>query len=302
MEGMLEGEARYAHYDRDGLSIWLDPVRFSPLGDGVDMLVQALFGLGYGAFEENAETSSVVAYAEPGMVQRGGVERFLQGVEGLVRWEFFTEKGRDWNSEWEKSYQPLVVEAAGRRISVLAPFHEGVPGVDLELCVNPKMAFGTGHHATTHLMLEALLSMELAGTACLDMGCGTGILGIAARRLGAAHVVAFDNDPVAVVNAQENAGLNGVGLELMQGDFESLMPFEGTFDVVVCNITLGVLLRYAHLLRRVLRADGAGCILLSGFHPEDRAEIEGAYWLERLQVVEERVREGWCLLKLRQVK
>ncbi len=300
METGQQGEAsRFAQYDREGVRLYLDPARFSPGGDAADTRVQALLGLGYSAFEEAAAGGTVEAFAERGVVSRGEVERFLRGVEGILRWDFFLEEGKDWNAEWERNYDPLVVEALGRRVAILAPFHDAIPGTDLELRVSPRMAFGTGHHATTHLMLEAILEEGVTGLTCLDMGTGTGILAIAARRLGAARVVAIDNDPVAVVNARENAGLNGVDIELLQGDFGSLAPFEGLVDRVFCNITRGVLVRYAPALARLLRPGGLGSILLSGFHPEDCAELECAFSLEHLRLELRREREGWSLLCLR---
>lgn len=180
-------------------------------------------------------------------------------------------QGQDWNSEWEKHYfQPIVV---GDRCVVHSSFHKEYPKAEYEIVVDPRMAFGTGHHETTSLMLERLLSYPLEGRKLLDMGTGTGILAILAAMRGAVHVVGVEIDEPAYLNAVDNAGINGVDLDLRLGGVETVTEC-GYFDYVLANINRNIIIadidKYARSLRQ------GGIMTLSGFYVEDIPFVEEA--------------------------
>lgn len=207
-------------------------------------------------FDKPATSSALAAYPFNGELQMEEAE--------LIQ-------GQDWNSEWEKHYfQPIVV---GDRCVVHCSFHKEYPKAEYEIVVDPRMAFGTGHHETTSLMLERLLSYPLEGRKLLDMGTGTGILAILAAMRGAVHVVGVEIDEPAYLNAVDNAGINGVDLDLRLGGVETVTEC-GYFDYVLANINRNIIIadidKYARSLRQ------GGIMTLSGFYVEDIPFVEEA--------------------------
>ena len=207
-------------------------------------------------FDKPATSSALAAYPFNGELQMEEAE--------LIQ-------GQDWNSEWEKHYfQPIVV---GDRCVVHSSFHKEYPKAEYEIVVDPRMAFGTGHHETTSLMLERLLSYPLEGRKLLDMGTGTGILAILATMRGAVHVVGVEIDEPAYLNAVDNAGINGVDLDLRLGGVETVTEC-AYFDYVLANINRNIIIadidKYARSLRQ------GGIMTLSGFYVEDIPFVEEA--------------------------
>ncbi|NTV83952.1 MAG: 50S ribosomal protein L11 methyltransferase, partial [Bacteroidales bacterium] len=176
----------------------------------------------------------------------------------------------NWNKEWESNYPPVTI--AGK-CHVRAPFHPPVAGIPFEIVIEPKMAFGTAHHETTHMMAEWLMGLDVKGKDILDMGCGTGILAILANKMGANTVIGIDNDEWAWRNARENFRNNGV-LEdhVFLGD-ASLMIKEG-YDLILANINRNVLLQDMNAYFSALRINGS--LLLSGFYVRDIEAIKAA--------------------------
>ncbi|MDR1003427.1 MAG: 50S ribosomal protein L11 methyltransferase [Prevotellaceae bacterium] len=173
---------------------------------------------------------------------------------------------RDWNEEWEKRFfQPIVIEG---ECVVHSTFHREVPQARYDIAINPQMAFGTGHHQTTYLMMQELLHADLAGKCVLDMGCGTSILAILARMRGAARCLAIDIDDWCVRNSLENISLNRVGqIDVRQGDASALTALDETFDIVLANINRNILLADMRHYARVM--EPAGTLFMSGFYRED---------------------------------
>ena len=203
--------------------------------------------------------------------------------------------GEDWNSEWEKNYfKPIVFE---NRCCVHSSFHKDYPQVEYDIVIDPRMAFGTGHHATTYQMLERLLDEPLAGKRVLDMGCGTGILAILARMRGASECVAIDVDEWCVKNTEENIALNSVdNIRVVLGDASALAA-EKPFDVIIANINRNILLQ--DLPRYAERLAPGGIVLMSGFYEKDVPLLREA--AERLGLAFEdgRERDGWACIKCR---
>ena len=201
---------------------------------------------------------------------------------------------KDWNEEWEKNYfQPLVVDG---RCVIAGTFHKDVPEAEYRITINPQMSFGTGHHATTSQMISRLLNDDPSGLEVLDMGCGTGILAILARKRGAGHCVAIDVDEWCVKNSLENIALNAVdGIDVTLGDASSLAT-KGPFDLVIANINLGILLRDMKFY--VARMKPQAHIYMSGFYDTDVPQLLAEAERQGLRLTDQTVLDGWACLKL----
>ena len=199
---------------------------------------------------------------------------------------------RNWNELWESNFSPLLLEVGGRTLRIRASFH--APTVEgEELVIDPRMAFGTGHHATTRLMLEWLVGVPDPIESCLDIGCGSGILAILAAKRGAKRVVALDYDIWAVENARENAALNGVDrVEVLHADLHSL-PHE-QFQLVLANLTKNLLLDSLERLVATVRL--GGLIAMSGFYEADALALERAASSLGLRKERARTVEGWEMM------
>lgn len=175
----------------------------------------------------------------------------------------------NWNEEWEKNFQPIVIE---NKIAVRASFHSPVNGVEQEIIIDPKMAFGTGHHATTEMMMRLILEENFSGKTVLDFGCGTGILSILAAKLGAATVLAIDNDPNAVENSRENFQLNRIGnAAVMWGD---TVPAGEKFDFILANVTKEVIMENLRAYSAAM--ENRGSLFISGLLFSDRSPLMNA--------------------------
>src|SRR5690606_37646352 len=147
---------------------------------------------------------------------------------------------QNWNALWESNFQPIHIND---EVCVRATFHEPNPDYPLEILIDPKMAFGTGHHQTTSLMMEYILEEDLDGKSVLDVGCGTGILGILASKLLARRVVSIDNDPVCVESSKENMQLNNItNMDVLEGSFDAIP--NDKFEIVLTNINRNILLEH----------------------------------------------------------
>jgi len=201
----------------------------------------------------------------------------------------------DWENNWKQFYKPMEI---GERLLVVPEWEQTEDSERVKLILNPGLTFGTGSHATTRLCLTALDALIRGGEKVLDLGCGSGILSIAALRLGAARAFACDVDPTCVNVAYENAALNGVDRDRytvragdVTADRELQREFGGDYDVVVANIVADVIIALAPRVRPLLKAEGV--FLCSGIIDERAAEVrqnlEDAGWT----VAEERSSEGW---------
>lgn len=200
---------------------------------------------------------------------------------------------KNWNEEWEKGHQAVLVEYNGGSVWVRAPFHPHRNDVSYELIIEPKMSFGTAHHPTTYMMLSYVAELDMQGKRVLDMGCGTAVLGILAKMRGASYVEGVDIDEWAFNNARENAATNNVEITLKLGDATTL---QGCFDIIIANINRNILLadmeRYAAVLN-----DG-GTILLSGFYEADEAALVARAKELGMTLKNKKNRDGWSALQL----
>ena len=233
-----------------------------------DILVAELAEVGFDTFEDN--DAGFCAYTTEEAFNPDAVAEIVSRYLGLgeLNYSHRVITRQNWNAEWEKNFQPLVI---AERVSVRAPFHPQPAGVDYDIVIMPRMSFGTGHHETTALMIENQLDVSHSGLRVLDMGTGTGILAIMAEMLGARQVLAVDTEPWTVENARDNAADNHChGIECRLGGVETL-AHEAPFDLVLANINRNVLLEDMHEYARLLPSGRP--ILFSGFYEEDLAQI-----------------------------
>lgn len=199
---------------------------------------------------------------------------------------------KDYNEEWERQHQPVLVDGF---CWVRAPFHPHRDDVKYEIVIEPKMSFGTAHHATTYLMLSLLEQQNVQGMRVLDMGSGTGVLAILAAKKGAAYVEAIDVDEWAYRNAQENFERNGVSVNALLGD-ASLLTADKHFDLVLANINRNILLKDMESYAAVLNPGGT--LMLSGFYEHDVQSLQDKAETLGLRLVQQRSRNEWTALKL----
>lgn len=237
--------------------------------DATDLLAGLLADEGYESFVPDDEGLS--AYIKKELYDEAAVARVIDSFPFECETDVAAElvEGRDWNAEWEQNYfKPIVV---GNRVVIHSSFHHDVPQAEFDIVIDPKMAFGTGHHSTTSLIIANLLNLELKGKSMIDMGTGTGILAILASMLGAGPVTAIEIDGFAYENAVENVALNGhPEIKVINGDASALNAVEPA-DVFVANINRNVIT--ADLPAYAPRLKTGGTMLLSGFYEGDDVDI-----------------------------
>ncbi len=259
----------------------------SPISDiQHDMLTTMLGDIGFDSFMDDDFGLKAYCSAET---------RDDQTVEELLRMDAF--KGvhllaveempdKDWNELWEASYQPVVVN---ERCRVRAPFHDPDPSYEFDLVIEPKMSFGTANHETTAQIITLMLETDFKGKDVLDMGSGTAVLAILAKKLGAARTVAIDNDEWAYNNAFTNVALNGINdIEIILGDATAI---RGEFDVVLANINRNILLRDMHYYADAMRQEAH--IFFSGFYTEDMESIKEEAHRQGLRYVGHLSKNNW---------
>lgn len=216
-------------------------------------------------------------------------------VNNLLQQDVYTTQTveqQNWNAVWESNFQPVVVADF---CAVRAPFHEPATGVQHEIVIMPKMSFGTGHHATTWMMMEQMRDIDFRGKQVFDFGTGTGILSILASMLGAAHVVAIDNDEWSIENGIENLERNGctnVDIHLA-----STVP-QQKFDIILANINRNVILM--HMEQLAAAVVSSGLILFSGLLEADEHDINAAAVKFGYKLLRKNTRNGWISLLYQQ--
>lgn len=228
-----------------------------------DMFVELLGEIGFDSFMDTDD--GFTAYCAETAFDKEGLDGLLQ-MEQLADVQVVNKElipDQDWNATWEASYEPAIIDETCR---IRAPFHEPDNSYRYDLCIEPKMSFGTAHHETTSQIIKLMLTEDFKGKDVLDMGSGTGVLAILAKKLGSALTVAIDNDEWAYRNALDNIKMNGendIVVEL--GDANSLNNRQ--FDVIIANINRNILLRDMKEYVKCLRKNGK--IFFSGFYEAD---------------------------------
>lgn len=258
----------------------------------LEIMVSELEEMGFESFVH--EKDLLKAYVKFDVFDEHGINLLIENYKpqfaDLVA-DFTEIEEQNWNLAWEQSFQPIVI---AQKMIIRAPFHNIQPAFEHELIIIPKMSFGTGHHATTQLMCEAMLEMPLTGKSILDIGCGTGVLAIFAMKLGANNADALDSEAWAVENALENAALNHVPIHVEQTDSETL-DLNKTYDFVFANINRNIIVR--DLERYIKHLNKSGAILLSGFLQADEFEIIKHCNQKGLRLLRKFQKDEWLMLK-----
>lgn len=236
-----------------------------------DLLADSAAEAGFESFEETEE--GMEAYVQKELFDKDALDASIADfpIEGTdISYTIEDAEDKDWNEEWEEQgFDPICVDDQVLIYDAKHPeLHPTTSPDHIEIGIEAKLAFGTGNHETTRMIVSTLLNMNLYKMRVLDCGCGTGILGLVASKLGASEVVGYDIDEWSVENAKHNAQLNGVdNLEVYFGNASVINHISGVFDVVLANINRNILLEDMKSFRGVLNE--GGYMILSGFYEED---------------------------------
>ena len=263
----------------------------SPIVPGTDLLISELADAGFESFAETEKGCnawiSADAYDENGFDEL----HILKDPAFTIGFTVQRIASKNWNAEWESGFEPVIV----KNCMIRAPFHPADPSFAYEIIILPQMSFGTGHHETTSLMVDKLLTLPLKGKKVLDMGCGTGVLAILASRLGASDVWAIDNNDNAYENTLENIALNrATGIHVHKGDAAMLQG--NLFHVIFANINRNVLM--ADMSTYAASLYPGGQIILSGFFETDVLQLTECCRINNLAVTEVRTKNEWALLEV----
>jgi len=257
----------------------------------IEVLIAELSYLGYEGFEENNE--GVKAYIELKDYQKDLILQLIDRYSAQVNIQLSNEEDmqeQNWNELWESNFAPVMVDST---ILIRAPFHQIDQKFDYELVIEPKMAFGTGHHETTYLVLKRMLDIDFHQKSVLDFGCGTGILAMMASLLGATSIKAIDNDPWSYQNTLENTTANQIGnVTAILGNQKDIIDTH--FDVIIANINVPVLLNTINILSDSLVNNGL--VILSGILHTDAESIAQEAKNCSLQHIDTFRRNDWVVM------
>jgi len=253
----------------------------------IDILTAQMGEIGFDSFEET--DNGVIGYAMENNFDADKLTGLTPLIDNIkMQYTIDTIPDEDWNKEWEENYfKPIVI---GGKCRIRSPFHETDKNIPYEIIINPQMSFGTGYHETTTMMIEYLLEKEIANKDVLDMGCGTGILGIMASMRGAKTVDCIDIDEWCYKNTIENAQLNNrTNITTIHGGAEVLNNKH--YDIIIANINRNILIenlaKYATVLKK------GGTMMLSGFYTADSEAIVAEAKRLGLRLVETKVMNDW---------
>lgn len=273
-----------------------------PSADFGDLAADLLASIGFESFEQHDDGTGLTAYVPAPLYDADAVADAMTELSPIAVASFDAEfiQGRDWNAEWEKNYfKPILVE---NLVAVHSSFHTDVPKARYDITIDPKMAFGTGHHATTSLMMRALLNMQVEGKTVVDMGTGSGILAILASMLGASAVTGIEIDHFAAVNAVDNVGLNinaQNGPVIIEGNATALRRLDTPADIFLANINRNIICndidRYAAAIKK------GGTLIVSGFYVSDRQVIKDAAVAAGFEAVGADEASSWSSMTFRRL-
>lgn len=257
-----------------------------------ELIIAELSLLAFDAFEENE--SGIFASCDQDAWDEADVKEIMEKYG--VDYSFESIERVNWNSEWEKNYDPVIVDD---QCIVRATFHEPRPEFPYEIIITPKMSFGTGHHATTNQMLKYQINLDHSGKKVLDVGCGTGALAIMAHKRGATSLSAVDIDEWCVENSLENFALNNCeNVDLRLGGIDKI-PSTEKFDIILANINKNVLLDQISDYSE--RMQSGSLLLLSGFYAWDIADIVAEGKKNQMTEISMSEFENWAMVVLKKL-
>jgi ribosomal protein L11 methyltransferase len=251
-----------------------------------EILIAQLADAGYEGFEE--KDTSLDAFINSKSFDKVIINEISFKYQTPYTKEKIAET--NWNKLWESNFEPVIVDDF---VAIRADFHEPISNTAFEIVITPKMSFGTGHHATTYMMIELMKEIDFNERFVLDFGTGTGILAILAEKKGAKNIIAIDNDDWSIANAEENFKKNNCNKIRLRQASHSVA--EKKFDIILANINKSVIIENLHLLQTQL--DKNGRILLSGLLVDDKDEILRNATALNLALGKELIRNNWMALE-----
>jgi ribosomal protein L11 methyltransferase len=250
------------------------------------ILVAQLSEISFEGFEETA--TNLKAFIPTNNYDEGALKKI--STQYKVSFSKTTIEETNWNEVWESNFEPVIIDDF---VAIRADFHQPIMGVAHDIIVTPKMSFGTGHHATTYMMIAQMRQIDFTGKTVFDFGTGTGVLAILAEKLGAKRIIAIDNDDWSIENAAENIHRNNCNrIYLKKTD---LAAGNDSFDIILANINKNVILANFSSLANQLSAGGV--LLLSGLLQEDKDDIFRNSTEYSLQLIQTAVRDNWLSLR-----
>lgn len=283
-------------------------VEFTAKPDNQDIrdIITALAGdNGFESFSE--DKGKLIGYCQEELFHAESLENTLQNFpipDVEITFTASNVEDRNWNEEWEKAgFDPIIIDnqcaiVCGNKLED-ANYQQDIDSIPTKIVIDAKQAFGTGTHETTQMIVSLLLKQNLTGKRVLDCGCGTGILGIVAAKYGAKEVVAYDIDEWSVNNAQHNAEVNEVELDVLEGDKRVLSHVSGVFDYVLANINRNIILEDLSAFVSVMTTNSR--IILSGFYEQDAEIILKEAENLGLEECKRVMNHNWCCLLLEKV-
>lgn len=261
-----------------------------------EILMAELAEIGYESFVE--EVQQLLAYIPANLFDQTKLEESVNAYQEFQsgRYEIHEIPAQNWNQKWESAYEPVFI---GQTCVIRSTFHQIKTDFPYEIVINPKMSFGTGHHATTQLMIEMQLLFDHQQKKILDVGCGTGVLSIMAEKLGATHVFAIDIEAWAYENTKENIELNkckSIGVSL--GSIQEV-PTSEKYDIILANINKNVLIKELNDYQSHLQPNGV--LIMSGFFVEDAEDIRLTAYKNDLKQVNHKDTNNWLSLAFRKI-
>lgn len=263
----------------------------NPLIIGREVLVAQLAEIGFESFVDTDE--GVEAYIQENLFQEKELKKvaLFSNTEFSINYSIKKIENENWNKQWEESFEPINV---GERCFIRAPFHKPPKQNNaFDIIIEPKMAFGTGHHATTYLMIKRMLALNFENKDVLDMGCGTGVLAILAKMKNAGKVLAIDNDEWAYNNAVESCINNNVDVKVKLGDAQLIK--NAKFDVIIANINRNILISDMQHYIKALNKNGK--LLMSGFFSVDEEIITQKASELQLNLSFSDTKDEWMMLE-----
>lgn len=260
-----------------------------------ELMVAQLYGLGFEAFQE--EIGYTHAYIQSNELDTNLKSEILQIIKSYTHeYEIEILLPQNWNEVWESAFRPVIV---GDFCCIRADFHEHMENVKYNIVINPKMAFGTGHHATTHMMVDQMSTLNFDNKCVLDFGCGTSVLAILASKMGAKDIDANDIELPAFENSLENITINNVhNIQVFHGGIE-IVPFR-SYQIILANINRNVLL--THIDELYKRLEPKGYLLLSGVLEQDENMIIDAFTKSNFKHTTTHRKDGWVCILLEKIE
>lgn len=253
-----------------------------------ELMIALLAGEGCEGFEE--EENLIRAYIPKADFNEKEIDHLFQ--QNSIKYSLSTIKEQNWNSVWEAEFEPVLIDDFA---AIRAVFHAPIPQVKFEIVITPKMSFGTGHHATTYMMITQMEKLAFEGKRVFDFGTGTGVLAILAEKMGAKAIIGIDNDNWSIVNAEENIAANQCShIQILQKDEADLGQ---TFDIILANINKHILLANMEILAKQLFSGGT--LILSGLLEEDEEDITRSIESQGLTKIETVKRSRWICIAAR---